>query len=203
VFILILARPERINTDPCLICWSRNYIRETANRWQCGLNSRNVVWNCSGLCLIRDPLSGAYEQSDLLDCNAVNFHRIPPAFRRNISPRLLLLVCSLTYSLITNMEAMRSSETSVDFYRSTRPYNPEASFNIPAYRPVAKRWICKQQPLLGNARYIHVRNSRTTVMQPVSRQRIGKHTSKRIDCWKPCFLFGLCKVVIRKRTGVI
>jgi hypothetical protein len=30
-----------------------------------------------------------------------------------------------------------------------------------AYRHVAKRRLCKQQPLLGNARNIHVRNNRT------------------------------------------
>jgi hypothetical protein len=32
---------------------------------------------------------------------------------------------------------------------------------IVAYRPVAKWWICKQQPLLGNTRIIHSCNNRT------------------------------------------
>jgi hypothetical protein len=35
--------------------------------------------------------------------------------------------------------------------------------NTVAYRPVAKRWLCKQRPLLGNARNIHARNNRRTV----------------------------------------
>jgi hypothetical protein len=29
-----------------------------------------------------------------------------------------------------------------------------------AYRPVAKQWLCKQLPLLGNVRNIHARNNR-------------------------------------------
>jgi hypothetical protein len=32
-----------------------------------------------------------------------------------------------------------------------------------AYRPVAKQWICKQLPLLGNTRNLHARNNRRTV----------------------------------------
>jgi hypothetical protein len=50
---------------------------------------------------------------------------------------------------------------------------------ITAYRPVAKRWLCKQWPLLYNARKIQALNNRTG-MQPVSRQRIGKHASATI-----------------------
>jgi hypothetical protein len=34
--------------------------------------------------------------------------------------------------------------------------------NIVAYRPIVKQWLCKQRPLLGNARNIHARNNRTT-----------------------------------------
>jgi hypothetical protein len=33
--------------------------------------------------------------------------------------------------------------------------------HIVAYRPVAKLWLCKQWPLLGNARNIHTCNNRT------------------------------------------
>jgi hypothetical protein len=50
-----------------------------------------------------------------------------------------------------------------------------------AYRPVAKLWLCKQQGLLGNARYLSESNNRTTVMQPVSRQRIGKYAFPTIQ----------------------
>jgi hypothetical protein len=32
--------------------------------------------------------------------------------------------------------------------------------NIVMYRQVAKRWLCKQEPLLGNTRNIHSRNNR-------------------------------------------
>jgi hypothetical protein len=35
------------------------------------------------------------------------------------------------------------------------------NYNV-VYRPAAKRRLCKQRPLLGNARNIHVRNKRTT-----------------------------------------
>jgi hypothetical protein len=33
--------------------------------------------------------------------------------------------------------------------------------DIVAYRTVAKQWLCKQQPLLGNERNIHTRNNKT------------------------------------------
>jgi hypothetical protein len=54
------------------------------------------------------------------------------------------------------------------------------SFNIVAYRPVAKRWFCKQRPLLWSARNIHACNNRRTVFSEVraavvSRQQLGKH----------------------------
>jgi hypothetical protein len=50
--------------------------------------------------------------------------------------------------------------------------------NIVASIPVAKLWLCKQWPLLGNARNIDSRNNRTTgLYRPVSKQRIHKHAS--------------------------
>jgi hypothetical protein len=48
----------------------------------------------------------------------------------------------------------------------TRPHN-----NNKAYRPAAKRWRSEQRPLLGKTRNIH-----KYVMQPVSKQRTGKHS---------------------------
>jgi hypothetical protein len=50
------------------------------------------------------------------------------------------------------------------------------------YIPVAKRWLCKQRLLLGNARNIHARNNRRTVFSvaraaAVGTQRCGKHNS--------------------------
>jgi hypothetical protein len=35
-----------------------------------------------------------------------------------------------------------------------------------AYRPVAKRWLCKQRPLLGNPCNIHASNNRTGLCNP-------------------------------------
>jgi hypothetical protein len=45
-----------------------------------------------------------------------------------------------------------------------------------AYRQVAKWWLYKQRSLLGNASNVYSRN-----MQPVYRQRIGKHVSKTME----------------------
>jgi hypothetical protein len=45
---------------------------------------------------------------------------------------------------------------------------------IVAYRPVAKQWLCKQRPLLGNARNMHV-TIEERVYAPVSKQRIDNH----------------------------
>jgi hypothetical protein len=45
------------------------------------------------------------------------------------------------------------------------------------YRPSANRWLCKQQPLLSNARYIQARNN-TTRCNPSLGNRY---------CWKRCF----------------
>jgi hypothetical protein len=39
-------------------------------------------------------------------------------------------VSCLAYSLSLEMEAVRSSETPVDFYRTTRPYTPEDNIFI-------------------------------------------------------------------------
>jgi hypothetical protein len=49
-----------------------------------------------------------------------------------------------------------------------------------AYKPVAKRWLCKERPFLGNARNIHEHNNRRVLFSvvrvaTVSRQRLGKH----------------------------
>jgi hypothetical protein len=52
---------------------------------------------------------------------------------------------------------------------------------IVAYTPDAKRRLWKQQALLGNARYIHARNKRTTIMQPFYRQRICKYASITVE----------------------
>jgi hypothetical protein len=46
-----------------------------------------------------------------------------------------------------------------------------------AYTPVAKQLLCKQRPLLGNAR-----NNKTSVLQPVSRKRIDKHVYNSSYC---------------------
>jgi hypothetical protein len=48
-----------------------------------------------------------------------------------------------------------------------------------AYRPVAKRRLCKQRPLLGNARNIHARNNRSTVFSMWSVPRCYNQGTKK------------------------
>jgi hypothetical protein len=67
-----------------------------------------------------------------------------------------------------------------------------------AYRPTAKRWFCKQQPLLGNAR-----NSRTMLCNLfLSNGLVNMHVQHSY-CWKRCFLFSPCKVVTKKTIKAI
>jgi hypothetical protein len=51
------------------------------------------------------------------------------------------------------------------------------SHNIVAYRSVAKQWLCKQRPLLRNARQHTCTQQQDGVMQPGSKQRISKHAN--------------------------
>jgi hypothetical protein len=71
------------------------------------------------LCRIGGSHSGGYVESCLLGYNAVASQPtlcLPPAFT---------LVSCLAYSSTLKMEAKCSSETSVDFQRTTRHYIPE------------------------------------------------------------------------------
>jgi hypothetical protein len=45
--------------------------------------------------------------------------------------------------------------------------SPSLPLNDVAYRPVAKRWLCKQRPLLGNASNIHAHNNTVSVENDV------------------------------------
>jgi hypothetical protein len=56
-------------------------------------------------------------------------------------------------------------------------------------QPVSKEWISKHIPTATN--------KHATIEEPISKQGIGKHTTIG-GCWKQCFLFGPCKVVIMK-----
>jgi hypothetical protein len=56
------------------------------------------------------------------------------------------------YSSILNLQGVRCNN-----------YATFILFNIVTYRPVAKHWLCKQRPLLDNARNIHERNNRTAL----------------------------------------
>jgi hypothetical protein len=78
------------------------------------------------------------------------------------------------------------------------------SFGIVTYKPVAKRWLCKQRPLLGNARNIIACNNRRNVFYvvraaTVAVQRRGKHASAKIKAL--CFLRGPCRWVFLKTVG--
>jgi hypothetical protein len=75
------------------------------------------------------------------------------------------------------------------------------------YRPVVKRWLCKQRPLLGNIRSIHARNNRITMFsvvcaEAVATQRRGKRisaaTSPSTTMEELCFLCDRCLDAISK-----
>jgi hypothetical protein len=76
--------------------------------------------------------------------------------------------------------------------------------NTVVYRPFAKRWLCKQQPLLGNARNVHTCNNKTTGLCYLFLGNGSVNTHTTIEYfWTRCFLFGPCKVVIRKTIRAI
>jgi hypothetical protein len=78
------------------------------------------------------------EEYDCLGCNVMQFSNSPPTFRRNewpptagskskpseISNKQALVSC-LAYTWNLKMEAISSSETSVDFYLTAQRCNPE------------------------------------------------------------------------------
>jgi hypothetical protein len=84
-----------------------------------------------------------------------------------------------------------------------------------AYRPTAKRWTCKQQPLLGNASNIHSRNNRRAVLSEarvptVSRQRLCKQAPAETNThaiievlFETGFSVGPCRDVITVTIGAI
>jgi hypothetical protein len=77
--------------------------------------------------------------------------------------------------------------------------------NIVTYRPVAKQTLCKQRPLLGNAR----NNGRTVFSvvraEAVSGQRLSKHVPEAMDTntttEERCFLCCPCRDVITRTVG--
>jgi hypothetical protein len=48
-------------------------------------------------------------------------------------------------------------------------------YDIVAYRPVAKQWLCKQRSLLGNAGNMYARNNRKTELCNPFKRRMVKH----------------------------
>jgi hypothetical protein len=81
--------------------------------------------------------------------------------------------------------------------------------NTVGYRPVADLWLCKQRPLLVNARNIHARNNRRTVFSvvhpaTVSAQRLGKHmpvaTDTNSTIEERCFLCGPCRDISKGQS---
>jgi hypothetical protein len=77
--------------------------------------------------------------------------------------------------------------------------------------PFSKRWLCKQRPLLANARNIHARNNRTTgLCNPfLNNGSINKFPRKRdaqsstVTVKRGCFLCGPCQGVKKKTKGTI
>jgi hypothetical protein len=82
-------------------------------------------------------------------------------------------------------------------------------FRIVSYRPVAKRWFCKQRPLLGNDHNMHERNNRRTVFlmvraTAVSGQLLCIHVPAATDTNatiqdRYC-LYGLCRDVSKGQS---
>jgi hypothetical protein len=68
-----------------------------------------------------------------------------------------------------------------------------------AYRPVARRWLCKQRPLLGNAHNIHARNIKTRMLcNPfLNNGSVNTPPQQYGYCWKRGFLLGPCKMAIK------
>jgi hypothetical protein len=70
-----------------------------------------------------------------------------------------------------------------------------------AYRPAAKHWLCKQRPLLGNARNNRITMFSVVCAATVAMQRRSKHTSTTIEGL--CFLRCPCQGVTLKTTGAV
>jgi hypothetical protein len=51
----------------------------------------------------------------------------------------------------------------------------------------------------GGKQFPAEKNTHAAIKEPVSKQRIGKHTTVGYY-WKRCFLFGQCSVVIKKSS---
>jgi hypothetical protein len=83
-------------------------------------------------------------------------------------------------------------------------------FQVITHYPVVRRciiwitdsvdkWTVNEWPLLGNACDRHARNNRTTRLCNPFLRNGSVNTATTIGyCWKPCFLFGPCRVVIKK-----
>jgi hypothetical protein len=100
----------------------------------------------------------------------------------------------------------------VTLYHTGQKKNKKIKLYIVAYRPVAKQRLCKQRPLLGNARNMHARYNRRTVFSVVraaaiSGQRLGKHvpaaTVTNVTIKERCLLCGPCRNVITRTAGAI
>jgi hypothetical protein len=74
------------------------------------------------LCRILDSHTGGHIEFYLLGYNGVESIESQPTYRRNTSQNIALFVtCFHAYSTL-KMEAIYSSETLVDFHRTTRRY---------------------------------------------------------------------------------
>jgi hypothetical protein len=113
---------------------------------------------------------------------------------------VLFLFYHTSFSIFWNVILLDQFQLHLDHMFPSRQHNV-------AYRPGAKRWLCKQQPLLGNARYIHARKNRITVFHVARSAAVsGKQLSKQVPATtdanatieEPFFLYGPCRDVISK-----
>jgi hypothetical protein len=108
----------------------------------------------------------------LLGCDAVS-HEQNPTFRS-----VLLAACFCRFLVWLNNRLCKLNRY------SPKRQSPSEIY-IVVFRAVSERQLCKQRPLLGNARTIYARNIRTVFSvdraAAVSRQQLDEHVPAATD----------------------
>jgi hypothetical protein len=88
-----------------------------------------------------------------------------------------------TVTALSTWGALPDERTSLSFVKFT--VSVSIRIYILAHIPVAKWWLCKQRPLLYNARNTHISNNRRTVVSiwSVPRYYKKKNLNQKISCW--------------------
>jgi hypothetical protein len=73
------------------------------------------------------------------------------------------MYCFLTFTAVHRKHFSTNKQQEGQINETLNRYHKDLDLNnIVVYRPDPKQWICKQRPLLGNARNIYACNNRTT-----------------------------------------